>query len=297
MTSRAWRGPWRGDGLVFFAAVAISVSTILAKFGFDAGSNPLTVQTLRFAAFVVCAFAWFRLTGRSLRLPPRQLAIAYGVGVAYFAASGGLLGSIAFIPISLAVLIFYTFPLLIVVYTSILDRRWPAPMEAVAFLVAFVGIGLALEVSLAALAPAGLALACLAALGLSTAYTCIGRAMPEADTMVVTCHMALSGLVLCAGLTFAMGAFAWPAGGAAGWVAIAAAAAAFVAAFFGMFAGLRLIGPVRTGMVMNVEPVATIAMSVALLGERLSVQQMIGAALVIGAILMAQVRSARTTAT
>lgn len=288
---------WRGDGLVLLAAVAISLSTILAKFGFDAGSNPLTIQTLRFAAFVICAFAWFALTGRSLRLPARQLAIAYGAGVFYFAAGGGLLGSIAFIPVSLAVLIFYTFPLLIVVFTSILDRRWPAPVEALAFLVAFVGIGLALEVSLAALSPAGVGLACLAAFGLAVAYTWLGRAMPEVDTMLVTCHMALSGLVICAGLTFVLGAFAWPAAVHPGWSAIAGAALAFVAAFFGMFAGLRLIGAVRTGMVMNVEPVATIALSVALLGERLSVQQMIGAALVIGAILLAQVRTGKTRAT
>ena len=48
-------------------------------------------------------------------------------------------------------------------------------------------------------------------------------------------------------------------------------------------------------MVMNLEPVFTIALSVWVLHDVPSLQRLIGAALVIGAVVISQVLAARTT--
>ncbi len=75
-----------------------------------------------------------------------------------------MLGAFAYMPVSLVVLIFYTFPLLTGLFASLLDRRWPRGIEIVRIVVAFFGLALALDVSLGSLHPIGLGLSVLAAL-------------------------------------------------------------------------------------------------------------------------------------
>ena len=52
------------------------------------------------------------------------------------------------------------------------------------------------------------------------------------------------------------------------------------------FSGLRIIGPVRASILLNAEPVYTIALAALFLGERLSLIQLFGAALVITGIVL-----------
>jgi drug/metabolite transporter (DMT)-like permease len=50
------------------------------------------------------------------------------------------------------------------------------------------------------------------------------------------------------------------------------------------FAGIAMIGGVRTSLVMNLEPIASIALGFILLSQVLSERQLLGAALVILAV-------------
>jgi len=81
---------------------------------------------------------------------------SYGIGLVYFLGTGCYLSSILYLPVSLAVLVFYTYPLMTVVFESALDRRLPRLLDVVAFLVAFGGLALALQVSFAGLDPRGI---------------------------------------------------------------------------------------------------------------------------------------------
>jgi len=68
-----------------------------------------------------------------------------------------------------------------------------------------------------------------------------------------------------------------------------AAVLSFAAAFLGMFLGVQLIGASRTAMLMNLKPVLTLVLVVLLLNEDLSGHQFLVAALVIAAIVAAQI--------
>lgn len=280
-----------GAAAVAAAAVAVSLSNVLAPVIYDAGGNPPSYLAARFLCFVALCGLWFRLAGRTPALPPGRRGTAYAVGVVFAGGAGALIGSFAYMPVSLAILIFYTFPLLTAAATAILDRRPPRPLEAACLPAAFAGLALALDVSFAGLDPAGLALAALAAVGVATAYVWHSRALADLDAVPVTFHMSVSGAVAATLVALAFGAVAVPAGGP-GWLAFSGAVLTFAAAFFLMFLGLRVIGPVRTALIMNLEPVATIALAMLLLGEPLSPRQALGAALVVGAVVVAQ-RAAR----
>jgi len=279
-----------GVMVVVFAATVIALSFVLARLVYDAGSNPLTVIALRYPAVILMIWGFLRLSGRTTGLPTRSRLRSYAVGLVYFGGTSCYLASILFLPVSLAVLVFYTYPLMTVAFESVLQRRLPRPLEAVAFLAAFAGLALALEVSFASLDPRGIAFALVGAAGASASFVWAGRTLAAEDMTVVTFHMSVCGAVVAAVLVLASGTFALPSADLAGWAPLAGTIFCFSVAFLAMFTGVKLIGALRTSMIMNLEPIATIALAVLLLGERLTPQQLAGGALVIGAVLATQVR-------
>ena len=69
-----------------------------------------------------------------------------------------------------------------------------------------------------------------------------------------------------------------------GWIGFAAVPVFYTIAIASFFAGIARIGGVRTSLVMNLEPVASIALGFIILSQALSFRQLIGAAIVIGAV-------------
>ena len=288
------RAGFGGVMVVVFSATVIALSFVLARLVYDAGSNPLTLIALRYPAVILMIWGLLRLTGRRTVLPTPARLTSYGVGLCYFIGTSCYLASILYLPVSLAVLVFYTYPLMTAAFESALDRRLPRPLEAAAFLAAFAGLALALEVSFADLDPRGIAFALVGAAGASASFVWAGRSLAAEDMTVVTFHMSVCGAVVAAVLVLASGSFALPAAGLDGWGPLVGTVFCFAVAFLAMFTGVKLIGALRTSMIMNLEPVATIVLAVLLLGERLTAQQLVGGALVIGAVLAMQMRAGRT---
>ena len=69
-----------------------------------------------------------------------------------------------------------------------------------------------------------------------------------------------------------------------GWVGYIAVPVFYTIAISAFFAGISLIGAVRASLVMNLEPVGSIALGFILLGQVLTPRQLLGAAIVIGAV-------------
>ena len=280
-----------GVALVLLAALSISLTNVSAPFVYEAGGNPQTIIVLRNLAFLVICGLWLKASGRFRWLERRAQLVCFGAGVAYTSGSAGLLLSLLYLPVSLAILIFFTFPLLTALLESILDRRLPGLGQFACLLAALTGLAVALEVERFAFPPEGVIFAAIGAVGVAVSYVWTGRALPGADSAVMTFHMAITGLVGAAFYVAATGSFALPVDGGAGisgWAALVVAVVGFAVAFFAMFRGVHLIGPASTAMVMNLEPVFTIALAVALLAEALSGRKLIGAALVLAAVVASQ---------
>ncbi len=279
--------------MVAFAAIMISLSFVLSRLAYDAGTNPVSVILFRNLAFIALVWLLYRWRRRRLGLPRGDLLVTYGAGVFYLLGTGGYLWSILYLPISLAVLCFYTYPLMTVLFVGLLDRRLPGRLPMLAFVIAFVGLALALEVSFDALDGRGIVFALIGAFGASWAFIVVGRRLPHIEPLTVTFHMSVISLVIVASAAAASGSFALPTNeGQAGGFLLAAAVLTFCLAFFAMFAGVPMIGSVGAAMVMNLEPVATLALAAAILGEVLGPQQFLGAGLVLAAIALAQLTPA-----
>src|SRR5262245_43293806 len=97
--------------LAGLAALTLGINDVSVPFSYAQGFNPPTVVLARYAVLLASLIPLLPLLGLGFRLRRSDAAHALGSGV--FSAFGtlGLLGSFAYIPVSLGVVILYTFPI------------------------------------------------------------------------------------------------------------------------------------------------------------------------------------------
>ncbi len=281
---------------VFFvacASIGYSISLVMARILFDAGSNAPTLMTLRTAVLVLVLILWTRRFQVSQPSAVGPRTGDYLVGVLLYVGVACYLGSVAFIPVSLAVLIFYTFPLVTALIEAVRDRRRPSTVEVLSLVLAFVGIAIALNVEAATIDLLGVALALGASLGIALHVVGSSIVLRDQDTASASLRIAVGALLCALAVTALTGTFSMPAGGAREWGVFALMMVAFVAAFVAGLAGIRRVGARLAALIMNLEPVATIFLAVLVLDEYLTGRHLVGALLVLLAICLPRLARAR----
>ena len=277
-----------GIAVILLAAVCISLSNILSPVVYRTGTTVTALLLARFLVFPCLCFIWLKLQRTPLTMKPGERAVAFGAGLFYMAGHGCLIGSFSLVPVSLAILVFFTFPLITLLAEAALEARLPSPVRLGCILAAFVGLTIALQVEWDRLSWPGIALALTAAASVAVAFLWTGRKLAHVDTTLMTFHMALSGLALAGLYAAVSGTFALNLSNTGEAITFLAAVLSFNAAFLAMYIGVRRIGASQAAMFMNMEPVFTVALAVFALGETLSAGQALGAALVTAAVIAAQ---------
>lgn len=283
--------PRLGLALGATSAISFGAVTTFARLAYAGGSNTLTVVLLRAALAVVEGILLARLFGQPLRIDPGAIPSVLCVGLGLAMISLGYLGSVAYIPVGLAALLFYTFPLMVLAATAIAERRLPTGRDGLAFALAFLGLALALGPSFATLDGRGIALALVAATGATLLFVAGARATLDVGSMTVTAY-ANAVVTLVVGVPVLLtGDFHLPEG-QTGWAALVAVAACYLVGIAAQFPALRHAGPRTTALIFNCEPLVAIVAGALFLGETLSPAQYLGAAMVIGALFAAGGRHA-----
>ncbi len=238
-------------------------------------------------AFVVLAvFLFFSRPTEKLSWRFRLACLGLGFVVAIY--SFGLVGAIARIPLALAVLTFYLYPLLVGIGALATGQETMTWRKISQLLVAFAGLALALDLGGAQLNPAGLALAGMAALTFALLLLINGRILQGRNSRPVTLHMLGMGAVIFWIADLGVGELPLPATGI-GMAAFIGAGLFYTFAIITLFCAVAMIGSVRVALFMNFEPVTSIALGILLLGQPMTALQLAGAALVVVAIIWAGV--------
>ena len=272
-----------GYAIVITSAVAFACNNAFAVLAFNGGATPLTTVTVRnVIALAVLALLLKASRGR-IALPRRERWTAMGIGVLTGGVAFCLMSAFDLIAVGLAVLIFYLYPII----TGL--GAWATGQEKlgrglIAGLVGgFAGLALALEFAGADGSGPGLALAAAAALFMATVVLVSARVLDSGNSRAVTVHMHISASGIFIALSLATGEFALPKT-AQGWTGFLAVSLFYTIAVACFFAAISRIGGVRASLVMNLEPVATIALGFVLLGQVLTARQLLGAAVVLAAV-------------
>ena len=277
-----------GFVIVTLTALLVSLSSIFSRYTYDAGANPQTLVFFRFLLFCLLYLLMVSITSNPIRLPKKKRFHVYLAGGFYTLGSGCLLASMYYLPVSLAIVIFYTYPIITLAGEKIIARETPRPLEIGCFILAFFGLILALKIDTNAANPTGIGLAIMASLGMSASYLVSEKKLKEIPPFLLTFHLALSGLVIMAVYILLTNSFNPGSLISSNLVFVFLASLSFTTAFFFMFKGIRLIGAVNTAMILNLEPIFTIGLAFAFLNESLTGSQFAGAALVLAAIILVQ---------
>lgn len=289
MASALARHPWLGVAVVLLSATSFATGSALGRLAYDHGADPLSVNATRvlFAAIVLGAV--LKLRGVEIRLAPRDRLVSVLMGVVMALYAWSLFKSFERIPVPIAVLILYTYPLMVAAATWGLGDERPTMRAAGAILLGFAGVVLALDPGGAGIALRGVGEAFLGALGFTLVIMVNGRRFRGRDSRPVTLHMLAAAAIFYGAIFLALYRYAAPFD-LVGWALLLASCLAYNVAIVTLFAAVSAIGPLRTSLVMNWEPIASIILGALLLGQRLLPIQLAGAALVIAALLLVRPR-------
>jgi drug/metabolite transporter (DMT)-like permease len=155
-----------------------------------------------------------------------------------------------------------------------------------AITIAFIGLAFAMGIqSVGGLNWYGIAFGFLGALGAASYVTISSLTIRSADTQTVNFHCLTAGTLLYVVFLLFNGG---PAEHIApvGWFKLGVSSLALTIAYVTFLIGIETIGPVKTTILMNAEPILTILLAALLLGERLAPTQLIGAAFVMVGIIL-----------
>jgi drug/metabolite transporter (DMT)-like permease len=279
-----------GAALVVLSTAAIAIVPSFARLAYDGGSDTLTVIAGRSIVTAVVCFLVTVMLRRPLRIPRRSLVISLGLGLLYAVHLYGLLGAIAYLPVNMAILIYFLHPLMIGVAAMSAGRERASPLRLGALVAAVVGLALAVGFSVGGMSLLGVALASLAAVMAAVIITSSAVAMRDSDSLAVTSYMMLSAAFCLSVFSLAQGDMKLPVTGE-GWLGFGGVALSHTIGTLTFFGAIPLLGAVRAAMITNLEPVLGILFAMLILGERMSPVQATGIALVIASIFAMEMKS------
>jgi drug/metabolite transporter (DMT)-like permease len=289
------RGAFRQLGPVLIAAVMFTVSDVFGKLALEGGTDVLSLLSFRSVLGIALVSVWLRFGEPAVALPRPAIWISLALGVLLTVNLFGLFKAIELVPVSIAILTYFIYPLLTGIIGAMTGVDRLTLTGAATALVAFFGLALIIGANPADLMVMGL----LAAVGgalCRTAMLLVTRAYLEgADARLVTWYTLWSSTLVFAAVSMLTWNWHWP-HGVSGWVAFLGIGFTTTAAILTLYVSTQRIGPFRTALYMNLEPFMTALLSAIVLGDRMTSLQVLGGVVMITALCVFQAAIAHHSA-
>lgn len=250
------------------------------------------IESTLFRTFVIAVAFAVLAVGRGERFAVPKAAVPSFVAqaAATLAVSICYLASVQFIPVGLAVIIFFLFPVLIMVCAPIVEGRNPGLLRIAIAVVAFAGLATAIGPSFESLDMRGILLALAAASG-ATLQFFSGRSISTYMTPSIfggLVHIAILPGILLVALIAGNGKLQFSPDGTAtitGMAFMCGLGLAYIVAYMMQMLSLRFAPASTVAPFYNLEPVVTTGIAGMILGERLKINQYAGGGLVLAALV------------
>jgi drug/metabolite transporter (DMT)-like permease len=299
-----------GIALAAVSACGYGSGPLFAKTVYEAGLDWVALLYWRFLIGGLLVWAWALLipgNRSALRaLPRRRILALLGLGAFFVGNAGTYYAALHYVSASFAALIVYIYPSLV----AVLSVRWGhglagrRPWAALAIVTA--GVALTIGGIEAQYEPLGLMLIVASPIIYSiyivltarlagerrgeTAVSRMGREGAVTRPAVAAALMLSGTFAVVGGIALAAGAPVLPTAvpGEAWFGLVGIAVFSTAVAISAFYAAAARIGAAQAALVSTIEPVWTITLAMLLLGEALSPIQLVGGALVISGVVLAQ---------
>ena len=283
---------WIAIAILLVIATTFGSNHIAARYAIDHGVNITTAVAARSlgAALFVGALLLASRVPFALPAATRWRAVAIGVLIAI--QSFCIYSAVARIPVALALLAFNTFPMIFSLISWAADGERPARRALIAMPVALCGLALALDVLGASgnLAErwseigVGVVFALGAAVSFAAALFFTSRWLKDVDGRLRTflTMSTVAVLMLAAGILARN--LALPSNPGA-WLGLGLLMLFYGTAFTALFVLLPRLDALNNSAALNFEPIAVLFLAWPILGQSVAPRQIVGALVVVGAVI------------
>lgn len=273
------------SGMVFALVTACGLGAITtqAKFFYADGGNALTLMLTRFLASTLVFGLLLMIRRDSLKVDSTLRPPLVALGFIWSGAMICYLVAVESISVSLAVLILYFYPLLVLAY-SIFKRLLPVSLPLISlFIGAFIGLYMALSGGELKVDVNGILFAMLASCGAAFTFVCGARVASSMSPLLMTFWINAIGLLMI--LPMMMDKFVLP-DTRLGLITLGTATLCYLIAILSQFQALARLSAARAALLLNLEPVVSILLAYLVLDETLSITQAGGVVLVLSIIIL-----------
>jgi drug/metabolite transporter (DMT)-like permease len=266
---------------VLFAAVVIFGKQV------EAGNLPFVMLAMRFGGQSVLLVGALLLFRRPL-LPERgeRLALVLAGTIGYGSEAAFYFSALNHGNTAAITLLFYTYPVWVMLATIGLDRKGPPRALFVALFLALGGSGLVvLGGGKAQVQALGIVLAICTSLAYTAYLVGTDRNVKRTDPLTAAAWLGIGAAVANVVYAFAFDAVVFPA--ASDWWRLVAMAVFSAGAFVAMLAGLQLVGAVRNAIIGVMEPLTVAILAFLFLDEPITVAVVIGGSFILGGAVLA----------
>jgi Predicted permease, DMT superfamily len=280
----------KGMLITLLAAASFGAVAPIAKFIYQYEITPNFMLALRFliASLFLWGYIFINRKKINYKLEKEQMIIMLIIGaVVYFLTTIFYFNAIKFIPVSLHVMIFYSYPFMVNIFSFFVLKEKISKNQSMAMIIAFAGLLLTVSISSSGLSIIGITLSLLAAIFNGSYILLLGVIKINRIDSVVTAaytnlFSSISFFIYC-GIRGEL-YVDMPSNG---WIAIVFIALVCTAiAIIALSKGIRMIGASKASIISTFEPLEGVILSFIFLGESMSIRQIIGIVLILLAIIM-----------
>ncbi len=271
------------------AATAFAFADVSTKVTLHAEADVLTMALFRGIVGVPLLFVWLSIgaTPKPLTTPARHLALFIGLlfaGNVFF-----LFKAIEAMEVPLAILTYFTYPLLTGLAAAATGVERLGLAGALAALAAFLGLALMIGAHPGGVALVGIAFALISACSRVVILLLTRARLQGSDARLISLWSLIAATAVFTAA--ALATMNWqPPVTALGWWALILSSVAMAIAVLAVFVSTARVGPFRTALFMNLEPLLATIGSGILLGEVITPLQALGGAVMIAALVAFQMR-------
>ncbi len=287
-----------GIALALGATIFYGQVPVMARLAFLNGIPAVESVLLRTYVIAIVFAAVAAIKHEPIKFTLRALPSFLAQCMATLSVSACYLLSLQYIPVNLAVVIFFAFPIIVLVAAPLVEGHAPTLSRVLVAILAFMGIGISIGLNLGSVSTIGLSLAALSAFGCAFQFFS-GRTLSRYMSPIATSslvHITILPFVFALAYWLQDGDFAVinsPAVTTIGVLAMLGVALGYLGGYFLHMSGLAAAPSSTVVPFFNLEPVVSTVMAGLILNETLAVNQMIGGGIVLFALVLCGIIESR----
>lgn len=209
--------------------------------------------------------------------------LCYGLGTGLYFEASFMIGT------GLAMVLFFTYPLLVVAYSGVIEKRWPGLVTWLSLILIIVGCAMIGFGDQAQMHWYGIILAVLSGAGYGI-YILVGKKRSDVISPLFSTFVVCLGCVTGFIVYIFWTGQAWyvPRDSRVIWNMFLFSAAGTVLPVLFLLQGIKYISATKTAIISVLEPVTVLVVGVVCLGESVNLVQAIGAGVILSSALMIQ---------